>query len=303
MSRRLAGRLLLAGAGALAARAALRAVRDLPRHPELERTNFHGRTVSLAGGPALAAAATATAALGAGSVPLAAAALVAGAGSGAVGLYDDIAGARPDQKSAKGFRGHLSAAAQGRVTSGMVKIVGVGAAALVASTLVDADRAGRRPAARRRPLRRLVDIWLGAGVIAGTANLVNLLDLRPGRALKAGTLIAAPLLAGPAGGLVAGPAGAAAGLLPADLGEEVMLGDAGANALGALLGLALTVRCSTWSRAAALAGIAALTAASEKVSFTTVIESTPGLRELDALGRRVDRGPTAAGADRPRFPG
>jgi hypothetical protein len=35
-----------------------------------------------------------------------------------------------------------------------------------------------------------------------------------------------------------------------------------------------------------LAGVVGLTLASEKVSFTKVIAATPGLRELDALGRR-----------------
>ena len=65
-----------------------------------------------------------------------------------------------------------------------------------------------------------------------------------------------------------------------------MLGDAGANALGALLGVALAARTGPVGRAVLLAGLAGLTAASEKVSFTKVIEGTPGLRELDALGRR-----------------
>src|SRR5439155_26344400 len=65
-----------------------------------------------------------------------------------------------------------------------------------------------------------------------------------------------------------------------------MLGDAGANALGALLGVALAARTGPVGRAVLLAGLAGLTAASEKVSFTKVIEVTPGLRELDALGRR-----------------
>src|SRR5205823_11650957 len=130
--------------------------------------------------------------------------------------------------------------------------------------------------------RGIAHTLLGAGVIAGTANLVNLLDLRPGRALKAGLVIGAPL----GGPLAAGPVGACAGLLPADLGEQVMLGDAGANALGALLGVALAARTGTAGRAVLLAGLAGLTAASERVSFTRVIESTPGLRELDALGRR-----------------
>jgi UDP-N-acetylmuramyl pentapeptide phosphotransferase/UDP-N-acetylglucosamine-1-phosphate transferase len=282
------GRLLLAGAGVLAARAALRGVTALPSAAALERTNFRGRTVTLAAGPALAAGAAVAGALGALGRPAAAAALVAGLGSGAVGLYDDVVGARPDQKAAKGFAGHLAALRDGRVTSGLVKIVGVGAAGLGAAALLAADptvRAHRR----RRPqsaLGRLTDVLLGAGVVAGTANLVNLLDLRPGRALKAGLLLGAPLASGVAGGLVVGPVGAAAALLPADLDERVMLGDCGANALGALLGVALAARTGRVGRAGILATVAALTAASEKVSFTQVIERTPGLRELDALGRR-----------------
>jgi hypothetical protein len=289
----------------VAAQVALRALTRAPGAHRLDRVNFRGRTVSLAGGPALALAASASAALGAGSLPGAAAALSAGLGAGAVGLYDDVVGARPEQKSAKGFRGHLGALREGRVTAGLVKIVGVGAAGLTASALLSAggaDRSGRRAGSRapgtgrgftagRRVgaasrVGRAGEVLLGAGVIAGTANLLNLLDLRPGRALKAGLLIGAPLLPSAAGGLVAGPAGAAGALLREDLGEQIMLGDAGANALGALLGVALAARTGPVGRAALLAAIAGLTAASEKVSFTKVIEATPGLRELDALGRR-----------------
>ena len=286
--------------GGFLARVALAGIRAAAL-PALDRTNYRGRTVSLAGGPALAVSASASAALGAGSAPLAGAALVAGLGAGAVGLYDDVVGGRPEHQ-AKGFRGHLSALREGRVTSGLAKIVGVGAAGLAAAALLPGrpapsarepalgldQQGGARQSRRRRAApahslsRRVVDTLLGAGVIAGTANLVNLLDLRPGRALKAGVLIGAPL-----GGVAAGPVGAAAALLPADLGEEIMLGDAGANALGALLGVALAARTGTVGRAVLLAGLAGLTAASEKVSFTKVIESTPGLRELDALGRRA----------------
>ncbi|MDG4824546.1 hypothetical protein O7635_22080 [Asanoa sp. WMMD1127] len=271
--------LALATAGGLVARAALRVLRAVPGVDALDRTNFRGNTVTLAAGPALAIGAATSAAAGAGSVPAAGAALVAGLGSGAVGFYDDVVGGRPEHK-AKGFRGHLGALREGRVTSGFVKIAGVGAAALGASALLAADR----PARGR--LGTVVDVALGAGVIAGTANLFNLLDLRPGRAIKAGALVAAPLAGGPAGGLVAGPMGAAAGILPDDLDERAMLGDAGANAFGALLGVALAARTGPAGRAALLAGLAGLTAASEKVSFTQVIQRTPVLREVDALGRR-----------------
>jgi UDP-N-acetylmuramyl pentapeptide phosphotransferase/UDP-N-acetylglucosamine-1-phosphate transferase len=197
--------------------------------------------------------------------------------SGAVGLYDDIVGNRPEQKAAKGFAGHLGALREGRVTSGLVKIAGVGAAGLVASALVGSRRTGA--------LGRTADVLLGAGVVAGTANLINLLDLRPGRAVKAGMLLGAPLALRRGGGVAAGTLGASAALLPDDLGEEIMLGDAGANALGALLGVALIARTGPAGRAAALAALAALTAASEKVSFTQVIQDTPWLRRLDELGR------------------
>ncbi|WP_091091494.1 hypothetical protein [Micromonospora nigra] len=284
------GRLLVAGAGAALARYALREVRTSPVAPALERTNFRGRTVTLAGGPALTVGAAGAAAFGATSASSGAAALVAGLGAGAVGLYDDVVGARPEQKTAKGFAGHLAALREGRVTAGLVKIVGVGAAGVGAAALLATDRrvAGHRRRQRQGALGRGVDVLLGAGVIAGTANLVNLLDLRPGRALKSGLLLGAPLAGGPHGGIAAGAVGAAAGLLPDDLGENVMLGDSGANALGALVGVTLAARTGPLGRAGLLAVLAGLTAASEKVSFTQVIQRTPVLRELDAVGRRAD---------------
>lgn len=274
-----------AGLGALTARAALAWIRRDPRAGELHRTNFHGRTVTLAGGPALALGATVGATVGAPSTALAAAALTAGSVAGAVGFYDDVAGNRPEQKAAKGFQGHLGALREGRVTSGLVKIGGVGAAGLAAAVLLSGDRGVK---ARRRggAVRATADVLLGAGVIAGTANLINLLDLRPGRALKAGALIGAPLTLGRAGGMAGGALGAGAALLPADLGEEIMLGDAGANALGALLGVALAAKTGTTGRFLVLAVLAGLTAASEKVSFTKVIQETPWLRSIDELGRR-----------------
>jgi hypothetical protein len=161
------------------------------------------------------------------------------------------------------------------VSAGAVKVAGIGAAAAVAAVLT---RSGCGPAA-------LVDGVLTTGLVAGTANLVNLLDLRPGRAGKAGALAAAATVRGPAGGLVAGPLGATLAVLPDDLGERVMLGDCGANAVGALLGLRLASMSGRAPRAGLLAAVVALTLASEKVSFTKVIEATPGLRELDRLGR------------------
>ncbi|MGY1728494.1 hypothetical protein ACI79J_16125 [Geodermatophilus sp. SYSU D01062] len=268
-------RLALALAGAAAARLGLAGAAALTARPAgapWRRSNYAGRPVTLLGGPALAAAATAAAALGA-PAGTRGAAVVAGAVSGLVGGYDDLAGARPEQARDKGLAGHLAALRAGRVSAGAVKVAGIGAAAAVTAVLTRRDRG---PA----------DAVLTTGLVAGTANLVNLLDLRPGRAAKAGALAAAAGLRGPAGGLAAGPLGAALAVLPADLGERVMLGDAGANALGALLGLRAAAVPSRPARAGLLAAVTALTLASERVSFTRVIEATPGLRELDRLGRR-----------------
>ncbi|NEM08763.1 hypothetical protein [Geodermatophilus normandii] len=266
---------LLVLAGAAAARAGLAAASVLDARPAgapWRRTNYAGRQVTLLGGPALAAAATAGAVLGAPAGTRGAAA-VSGAVSGLVGGYDDLAGARSEQARDKGLAGHLAALRAGRVSAGAVKVAGIGAAAAVAALLTHRDRG-------------IADAVLTTGLVAGTANLVNLLDLRPGRAAKAVTIAAAATLRGPAGDLVAGPLGAALAVLPADLGEQVMLGDAGANSVGALLGLRLAAVPSRPARASLLAVVTALTLASERVSFTRVIEATPGLRELDRLGRR-----------------
>ena len=258
-------------AGTVLARAALEGLRRRTPggSPAWDRTNHRGATVSLLAGPAVVLASAVTAAAGAPSRRLGAAALGVGLAAGAVGRYDDTRGA--EEATSKGFRGHLRAAASGRLSGGAVKVAGIGVASLLAAGAVT-----------RSPVQRLI----ASGVIAGTANLVNLLDLRPGRALKAFTLAGTPLLSGPYGRMLAGPLGAATALLPDDLGERVMLGDAGANGLGALLGLRLAAGASPAGRVALLGGLAALTAASEVVSFSKVIAATPGLRELDAWGRR-----------------
>jgi hypothetical protein len=130
---------------------------------------------------------------------------------------------------------------------------------------------------------------VAGAVVAGSANLLNLLDLRPGRALKAGVLAGGHFAVrrGPAGAIVVSGLGAAAALLPVDLGEHAMLGDCGANALGAMIGSALVAQASPKLLVAALTLLVGLTVASERVSFTQVIEDTPGLREIDQWGRRL----------------
>jgi UDP-N-acetylmuramyl pentapeptide phosphotransferase/UDP-N-acetylglucosamine-1-phosphate transferase len=227
-------------------------------------------------GPAYAVSAVAGAVAGGGGAPAA----VAGLGAAAFGAIDDLAG----DSSRKGLGGHLAAAFRGEVTTGAIKIVGLGATGLLTAWI--GDRSRKRTGA--------LTTLTGGAVIAGSANIANLLDLRPGRALKVVLLLAAPLVAGgsethistaAATATAGAAAGAAIAALPDDLAGRSMLGDTGANSAGAMLGTALVARTGLRGRLLALAVVTLLTLASEKFSFTTVIESTPGLREFDALGR------------------
>jgi hypothetical protein len=150
----------------------------------------------------------------------------------------------------RGFRGHLTA----RRTTGVLKLVGIPLVGLLAT-------------------RKLS----GALLVGLAANFLNQLDTRPGRALKA-YLAAAPL--------VGAPAGTAVLLLPYDLREQLMLGDSGSNALGAMLGLSSVSRLTGTSRWLAIGTLAGLTLLGERRSLGELIERTPGLRTLDRLGRQ-----------------
>jgi len=233
-----------------------------------DRTNHRGETVTLLEGP-VAALGIASGALLARhtSSRLRAAAALAALGAGAFGALDDLRGSGTD----RGFRGHLAALRSGRVTTGAVKIAGLGATGWVASRT-----AGHRGA----------DALVSGAVVAGMSNLTNLLDLRPGRSLKLALLHAPALVVGSGAALLGPPVGAAVALLPDDLAERSMLGDTGANALGAALGLAAAVTYRRAGRFLLLVALAAATLASERVSFTELIARTPALRALDELGRR-----------------
>ena len=291
-----AGQVLLTGGLAvLAARTAYAALGARPPggRAAWARTNHRGEPVTLLEGPAAAAAAVA-AVLTAPGLPVRARAAIAAAGAGAAafGGYDDLKGSG----ARRGFRGHLGALARGEVTSGTVKLAGIGATGLAAAALAGEDSALAGGGSA-------LDLLVNAGLIAGGANLANLFDLRPGRAIKVTVAAGAALgLASPPGRLAAAaPVGAALAVLPEDLGERAMLGDAGANALGGMLGAAAATALPRRARVAVLAVITGLTAASEVVSFSRVIDRTPPLRWLDQIGRRpaAGAGPHAGEAQEP----
>jgi hypothetical protein len=167
----------------------------------------------------------------------------------AIGLADDL-WSGPE----RGFRAHLRAGA----TTGTLKLLGIPLWALWRT---------RSPS--------------GAVLVALCANVLNQLDTRPGRALKA-FLLGSLLVRGTPRGAVA----AAVLLAPYDHREMTMLGDAGSNALGAVLGLHSVRRLSGPRRIGAIGALAILTVVADRRSLGELIESTPVLRSLDALGRR-----------------
>jgi Glycosyl transferase family 2 len=150
----------------------------------------------------------------------------------------------------RGFAAHLRSGQ----TTGVLKLVGIPLVGLLAT-------------------RKLS----GALLVGLAANALNQLDTRPGRALK--SYLAASIL-------VDAPRGPAVLLLSYDLREMAMLGDAGSNALGAMLGLNSVGRLTGKGRWIAIGALAGLTLFGERTSLGRLIERTPLLRELDALGRQ-----------------
>ncbi len=249
--------------------------------PVLDRENYRGHHLPTAVGLLLVAAViavdggrTLVGLVGLGdaeTAPARVAVLVVVVAFGFLGLADDLLGDAHD----RGLKGHVGAALKGRVTTGFVKLGGGASVALVVAGAIDGDRAGR--------------VLLDAALIALAANMGNLFDRAPGRTLKVGLAASVPvlLLAGTAApGVALGVVvGAGLGLLPADLGERSMLGDTGANALGAAIGVATVLTVGPTTRVVVAGVLLALTLLSEVVSFSRVIAAVPPLRFLDRLGR------------------
>jgi UDP-GlcNAc:undecaprenyl-phosphate GlcNAc-1-phosphate transferase len=186
-----------------------------------------------------------------------------------LGLVDDTLGGEP-----RGWRGHGRAVLNMRLSTGALKAAGSLGLALYATGYAGLST-GR---------------WLlASAVLVLATNVFNLLDLRPGRATKVFVLLGAGLTIGAASvrplwalGLFVGPA-LIAGVY--DLRERAMLGDTGANLLGALAGLWLVLTLSEVGQAVALAVLAAITVYGELRSITKLVERMPLLRELDSWGR------------------
>ena len=255
------------------------------RAARLTRENYRGAEVAFPAGIALVAALTIA------LVPLGLVAgltdetvftgpIYAGAayllGVALLGLLDDVAGGGDaDARAPRGWRGHAGAALSGRFSTGAVKAVGALGLSAFALSGLGLDAA---------------EYLLAVALLVLTTNLFNLLDLRPGRSIKALVLLGAGLTIGAwdaqqlkALGLFIGPLLV---LLPLDLRERGMLGDTGSNMIGGIAGLWMVLTLSTTGQGIALAIVLAITAYGEFRSISAFVEKAPLLRQLDSLGRR-----------------
>ena len=204
------------------------------------------------------------------------------------GWLDDRFGKRGDG----GFKGHIKSLLRGKLTTGMVKVLGIGFASLAVSIFLLGTN--------------ILFVILATCAIALSANLINLFDLRPTRASKAYlfsltqvalisicTILVIALVTN-----LWNPwqiitqelihliwmTGPVCAIWSFDAGEQAMLGDAGANPAGALLGLFAVSGLFILLPIYVLA-VLTLNLISEKVSFTAVIEHTPILKKVDMWGR------------------
>ncbi len=256
----------------------------LLRVPLLMRENYRRVAVPTAGGILIVASAllveSGRSTLGAfnlgdppGRNPARPLVLFACFGFGLLGLVDDLLG----DSSAQGFLGHLGSLARGRLTTGALKVIGGAAIALVLAASPGFITG-----------KRLVSDAL---LIALSANLANLLDRAPGRTIKCALVAYVPFAfvagTGEVAMAVAPVIGAALGILGDDLRERIMLGDTGANVLGAVLGLGVVLDVGRGARNGILVVMVVLNVAAELVSFSSVIDRVAPLRVLDRLGRPV----------------
>jgi len=187
-----------------------------------------------------------------------------------LGFIDDLLG----KHDTKGFKGHIGSLLKGKLTTGGLKAAGGGFIALYLAVSVSSG---------------YVDILINTILLALFTNMLNLLDLRPGRAIKGflflllvisllgytlmDWLLLIPLL------------GTVIYYLPMDLKVRAMLGDAGSNVLGLALGYAAVTSLSQLERIGFLVFLVAIHLYTEKYSLTQTIERISVLNRLDKLGR------------------
>lgn len=187
-----------------------------------------------------------------------------------VGLIDDLAGNR----GTLGFKGHMKSLLKGRLTTGGLKAVVGGFISLLIGNFFSYN---------------IIEILVNALIIALSTNLINLLDLRPGRAIKGFLLIAILFifsgLSGEVRTILISFIAYAIAYLPQDIKAKSMMGDVGSNALGIILGIVVVVSYTITVKYIILGLLILIHIITEKYSLTEIIEKNFVLNFFDKLGR------------------
>lgn len=287
------------GAGFVAARLLWMLLRPMLSAPVFRRTNYRNHELSTAGGLVIVCAVllveSCRIVLGAYGVgqplvqnglrlPI----LLGVIGFSLLGLIDDLGASG----SSRGFRAHLSSIVRGRPSTGALKLVGGACMGLIVASRFNGELVEISSVSTfQEKVSNVGWLLFNAALIALGANVGNLFDRAPGRTIKVSTLC---FIGVALGAVVAGDwmplaplavvVGASLGLLIDDLREHMMLGDTGANVLGAVLATAVVAGASTTVRVLVMILVLGLNGAAELVSFSRVIERTRPLRAADRAG-------------------
>ncbi|MFW5786725.1 MAG: hypothetical protein ACOCV3_00500 [Halanaerobiales bacterium] len=182
-----------------------------------------------------------------------------------VGVIDDICGGRNE----KGFKGHIKKLWKGKLSTGVMKAIAVTTSAIIVLLYLNNFK--------------LTNVT----IIIFSANLFNLLDLRPGRALKVFILMSVFLLVFyPQFILYFLPIYIISIVyLPLEFKKIMMLGDSGSNSLGIILGWSIINISHTLIKINVLLLFFILNILAEKISFTKIIEKNRYLNWVDQIGR------------------
>ncbi|HZK57482.1 MAG TPA: glycosyltransferase [Clostridia bacterium] len=187
-----------------------------------------------------------------------------------VGLIDDLTGNR----DTLGFRGHIKSLLKGRLTTGGLKAVVGGFVSLLIGSFFS---------------YHMIEILINALIIALFTNLINLLDLRPGRAIKGFLLISVLFifvgLVGETRTILMSFIAYAIAYLPQDIKAKSMMGDVGSNALGVVLGIAAVTSYGITVKSIMLGLLILVHIIAEKYSLTEIIRRNSVLSFFDELGR------------------
>ena len=185
------------------------------------------------------------------------------------GALDDLIGNR----NVSGLKGHFKSLFKGELTTGGFKALFGGFVGLVVSVCISSS---------------IVDIIVNTLIIALSTNLMNLFDLRPGRAIKAYLVIMIPIYITLTGYTKVFPLLILPNVLAyfnTDLKARGMMGDTGSNVLGISIGVLMALGYGIKVRVAWLVFLVLMHLITEKFSLTKIIEKNRVLKFIDNLGR------------------